>query len=222
MICENCNKEHDGSYGSGRFCSCKCARGFSTKTKRKEINEKVSKSLKGKSHTIAQQKARKEYLKSDKFKFYVQRKKEKHIQKLLDANWNDLNPGQKRERVFYEQNLSCNRCKLSKWQNEPIVLEIEHKDGNHQNNSRDNLEGLCPNCHSLTDTWRGRNKNGQNSPKQYKRKEEYLKAYLESNGNFRQALLSMGLAAKGANYGQMKKILTEFGIDWRKTIKSNL
>ena len=24
MICENCNKEHDGSYGSGRFCSSKC------------------------------------------------------------------------------------------------------------------------------------------------------------------------------------------------------
>ncbi len=43
MICENCNIEHDGSYGSGRFCSSKCARGFSTKTKRKEINEKVSK-----------------------------------------------------------------------------------------------------------------------------------------------------------------------------------
>ncbi|MCQ2975068.1 MAG: endonuclease domain-containing protein [Bacteroidales bacterium] len=43
MICENCNCEHDGSYGSGRFCSCKCARCFSTKAKRKEINEKVSK-----------------------------------------------------------------------------------------------------------------------------------------------------------------------------------
>lgn len=47
MICENCNKEHDGSYGSGRFCSSKCARAFSTKNKRKEINEKVSKTLKG-------------------------------------------------------------------------------------------------------------------------------------------------------------------------------
>lgn len=34
-ICENCIKEHDGSYGSGRFCSNKCARAFSTK------NEKV-------------------------------------------------------------------------------------------------------------------------------------------------------------------------------------
>lgn len=45
MICENCGKEHDGSYGSGRFCSCKCARSFSTKLNRKEINERVSHSL---------------------------------------------------------------------------------------------------------------------------------------------------------------------------------
>jgi len=47
MKCENCNNEHDGSYGSGRFCSIKCARGFSTKNKRKEINEKVSKKMQG-------------------------------------------------------------------------------------------------------------------------------------------------------------------------------
>ena len=47
FICENCKKEHDSSYASGRFCSKKCAKGFSTKAKRKEINEKVSKSLKG-------------------------------------------------------------------------------------------------------------------------------------------------------------------------------
>lgn len=31
MICENCGKEHDGSYGSGRFCSKECARSYSTK-----------------------------------------------------------------------------------------------------------------------------------------------------------------------------------------------
>lgn len=39
--CENCKNEHTGDYGSGRFCSNKCARGFSTKEKRLEINEKV-------------------------------------------------------------------------------------------------------------------------------------------------------------------------------------
>ncbi len=44
--CENCNKNHNGEYGSGRFCSMKCSRGFSTRDKRKEINEKVSIKLK--------------------------------------------------------------------------------------------------------------------------------------------------------------------------------
>ena len=42
MNCENCQNEHEGTYGSGRFCSSKCARGFSTKEKRSLINEKVS------------------------------------------------------------------------------------------------------------------------------------------------------------------------------------
>jgi len=47
MKCENCEKENDGSYSSGRFCSMKCARGFSTKNNKKERNKKISKKLKG-------------------------------------------------------------------------------------------------------------------------------------------------------------------------------
>lgn len=47
MICENCNTEHIGEYGSGRFCSAKCARGFSTKSKRAEISQKVSVKMSG-------------------------------------------------------------------------------------------------------------------------------------------------------------------------------
>ena len=49
-LCENCNNEHDGSYATGRFCSTKCSRGFSTKSKRKEINAKLSNANKGKGH----------------------------------------------------------------------------------------------------------------------------------------------------------------------------
>lgn len=45
MKCENCDNIHTGEYGSGRFCTSKCARGFSTKAKRKEINKIVSKKL---------------------------------------------------------------------------------------------------------------------------------------------------------------------------------
>lgn len=52
----------------------------------------------------------------------------------------------------------CSSCKLDTWMNQPIPLELDHKDGNHQNNSLDNLRLLCPNCHSLTPTFRGKNK----------------------------------------------------------------
>ena len=45
MKCENCDIQHDGAYGSGRFCSSKCARGFSTKKNRVKINEKKRKTL---------------------------------------------------------------------------------------------------------------------------------------------------------------------------------
>ena len=39
-ICENCKKEHDGSYGSGRFCSKECAKSYSSnhnKNRTKEV-----------------------------------------------------------------------------------------------------------------------------------------------------------------------------------------
>lgn len=51
-ICEKCLLEHDGKYASGRFCSPKCSRSFSTSIKRKEINKKVSKTITAKTHYI--------------------------------------------------------------------------------------------------------------------------------------------------------------------------
>lgn len=45
--CENCGLSHDRSYGSGRFCCSRCARAFSTKCKREEINQKVRKTMFG-------------------------------------------------------------------------------------------------------------------------------------------------------------------------------
>jgi hypothetical protein len=46
LICEKCLKEHNGKYGSGRFCSSSCSRSFSTVTNRNEINRKISEKLK--------------------------------------------------------------------------------------------------------------------------------------------------------------------------------
>jgi hypothetical protein len=51
----------------------------------------------------------------------------------------------------------CECCKLSKWQNKPIPLELHHINGIHSDNRIDNLQLLCPNCHALTDNYRGKN-----------------------------------------------------------------
>lgn len=51
----------------------------------------------------------------------------------------------------------CYNCNLSHWLNKPIILELEHIDGDNTNNTIENLTLLCPNCHSQTKTWRGRN-----------------------------------------------------------------
>lgn len=40
----------------------------------------------------------------------------------------------------------------------PIRVELEHKDGNAQNNSLENCTLLCPNCHSTTSTYKAKNK----------------------------------------------------------------
>lgn len=53
----------------------------------------------------------------------------------------------------------CSSCGISNWKDNYIPLEVHHKDGNKNNNKEDNLEWLCPNCHSQTDNWR--NKRGK-------------------------------------------------------------
>ena len=58
-----------------------------------------------------------------------------------------------KEKLFFEV---CSLCCLKTWLNKPIPLELHHKDGDHRNNNITNLQLLCPNCHSLTDNYRGK------------------------------------------------------------------
>jgi len=51
----------------------------------------------------------------------------------------------------------CELCKITEWNGNSIVMELDHIDGNRFNHSLDNLKMLCPNCHSQTPTFRGRN-----------------------------------------------------------------
>lgn len=51
----------------------------------------------------------------------------------------------------------CVRCGGTAWEGSPIPLEIDHIDGDRTNNQLENLRLMCPNCHALTPTYRGRN-----------------------------------------------------------------
>lgn len=52
---------------------------------------------------------------------------------------------------------TCQCCKISEWNGLPLSLEVEHIDGDGYNHNEDNLTLLCPNCHSQTPTYKGRN-----------------------------------------------------------------
>lgn len=53
----------------------------------------------------------------------------------------------------------CEECKLTDtWNGKEIALQLDHKDGDNQNDAQENLRFLCPNCHSQTSTFGGRNK----------------------------------------------------------------
>ncbi len=50
----------------------------------------------------------------------------------------------------------CQSCGISDWNGKPISLELNHIDGNSGNHALENLELICPNCHSQTDTYRSK------------------------------------------------------------------
>ena len=53
----------------------------------------------------------------------------------------------------------CSECGVgNEYNHKRLVLECDHIDGDHTNQNEKNLRLLCPNCHSQTDTFKGRNK----------------------------------------------------------------
>jgi DNA-binding CsgD family transcriptional regulator len=51
----------------------------------------------------------------------------------------------------------CEACGLSQWLGRPLSLALHHVNGDRHDNRLENLQLLCPNCHSQTDTFAGRN-----------------------------------------------------------------
>lgn len=94
----------------------------------------------------------------------------------------------------------CECCGLTEWLDQPINLEVHHKDGDRTNNSLENLQLLCPNCHSYTPTF------ARKGDKREKTEEEFVQA-LKDAKSIRQALIKLDLTPAGGNYDRAYELI---------------
>ena len=149
--CKKCGKDFEPVKGLVNYCSLECR---NSRLWSEEDKKKKSISAKSSEKVMIVNRNRPE----DYWKKIGEIRKENHRKQILESDYKDLSFESLRFRILYEQENKCNKCGLDEWLGQDLVLELEHKDGNNKNNNRDNLEMICPNCHSLTETWRGRNK----------------------------------------------------------------
>ena len=67
----------------------------------------------------------------------------------------------KLKKKLFESGLKkrqCEKCGFKEWQGMEIPLELHHINGDNTDNRLENLQILCPNCHALTENYRGLNK----------------------------------------------------------------
>lgn len=125
---------------------------------------------------------------------------------------NNIKTAQALDALVALRGHKCESCGLETWLNQKIPLEMHHKDGNHLNSELDNLELLCPNCHALTDNWRGKNNAKQQRKDRMEISDEAFVKALQENKNVRQTLLALGLSAAGGNYARAYDLAAKYNI----------
>lgn len=195
--CELCGTQTDGAYGSGRFCSSKCARSFSSKEKRQEINQAVSIKLKGRktgvnpwSHgcekcsrkfrTIEAVSAHRMHCvyggptiskvglekrgwsrgltRDTDARIDAGLKKRELSDSLVFCKGTTQHQKVAKSRYYKRTPHICEICgQSSTWNGRFLRLQVDHKNGFVSDNRWENLRKVCPNCHTQTDTFTGKN-----------------------------------------------------------------
>lgn len=91
-------------------------------------------------------------------KYFDSGKKLFHHLKRMHGRWESLGSDRSRKRRLIEElGHRCKVCENTEWMSKQIPIEIDHIDGNPENNEKENLRLICPNCHAQTETYKGRN-----------------------------------------------------------------
>ncbi len=99
----------------------------------------------------------------------------KNFQEIENGNLNYHEETFKRY-LIHKYGAKCMECGWDKINpyTKKVPIQIEHKDGNSENNDLKNLKLLCPNCHSLTSTYGALNKGNGRKKRQEKRKKNKM------------------------------------------------
>lgn len=134
----------------------------------------------------------------------VEKKKEQALERYQNGKYKHLaNGALKKILLTSGREYKCEDCGLDEWQNVKLSLHLDHIDGDSFNNLPENLKFLCPNCHSITETYCGKNKNTGKK----KVSDEKLLTSLQNNSSIRQALIEVGLSPRGGNYVRASRLL---------------
>lgn len=66
--------------------------------------------------------------------------------------------GSTKRHLVETRGYKCEECEIDSWNGKSIVLELDHINGDSNDNSLENVRLLCPNCHSQTHTFRIKNR----------------------------------------------------------------
>lgn len=93
----------------------------------------------------------------------------------IKSKWKYAIPAWVKSYIIELRGYFCEECGIKEYNNKPITLQIDHTDGNSSNNNITNLRLLCPNCHSQTNTYAGKNvgAGGREHRKKYTKPKEY-------------------------------------------------
>jgi hypothetical protein len=160
-------------YKERKFCDSSCSASYNNK-KRSTVKENKEKQLKPKKYC---KNCGKEIRSSNTFCSNECHNKFKY-NAYIDDWKNGIVSGTKgygvsltiRKYLFEKYDNQCSQCGWGEINptTGKIPLEVHHKDGDYTNNNENNLDLLCPNCHSLTPTYKGTNKgNGRKDRKKY-------------------------------------------------------
>ena len=150
--CKNCNNKFKTlKSNKGIFCSQKCSAIFNNKKRKKYNNLCLYCGNKCHNKIYCNIKCKQKY---NERKIFNEIENNKFSRKYnsTESRWY-------KKYLIYKYGEKCMKCgwKERNLTSGNIPIELEHKDGNSNNNNLNNLELLCPNCHSLTPTYKGLN-----------------------------------------------------------------